>query len=175
MKKIFVSLIQFLTASLFLYSPSVSWSSDTVGAALVDCHDGDTCEFRKRNGKTLKVRVFGIDAPESGKPFAKESKRMAVSFLSRGPADLFCTGKSYKRHVCRIQVGNHDLAEYLVEQGLAWDYPKYSKGKYKATQLKAMALQRGVWSLQRFESPTCQRRKSKQAKMMCQINPYFQE
>ena len=175
MQKIIFFSIQYLAALLFLFSTSISLGADTMRAVLVNCHDGDTCEFRKQNGKTLKVRVFGIDAPESGKPFAKESKRMAVAFLSRGPADLICNGKSYKRHVCRIQVGNQDLAEYLVEQGLAWDYPKYSKSKYKSTQLKAMALQRGVWSLQRFESPTCQRRKSKQAKMMCQINPYFQE
>lgn len=142
---------------------------------LVNCHDGDTCEFQKPNGQRIKVRLDGVDAPEIGKPFAKEARDFARSFLSGRDVQLSCSGKSFHRRVCRVSVQGQDLGQALVSQGLAWDAPKYSKGEYKMDQYKAMVVRRGLWEQPSPESPTCQRRRSKQAKMMCQINPYFQD
>jgi endonuclease YncB( thermonuclease family) len=38
------------------------------------------------------------------------------------------------------------LAEWLVKNGLALDWPKYSKGDYAAAQDDAKRAERGIWS-----------------------------
>ncbi|HET9321621.1 MAG TPA: hypothetical protein VFO27_17650 [Bryobacteraceae bacterium] len=39
-----------------------------------------------------------------------------------------------------------DLGEWLVRNGLALDWPQYSKGKYTAAQRDAEHAGRGIWA-----------------------------
>jgi endonuclease YncB( thermonuclease family) len=43
-------------------------------------------------------------------------------------------------------VGGADLGEWLVRNGLALDWPEYSKGKYGADQSTAEQAGRGIWA-----------------------------
>lgn len=122
--------------------------------------DGDTVEIA---GK--RIRFNGIDAPESrqycqdvkgfdypcGRHAAKAldeflaaSRPMHCSFIDRG-------------HYGRL-VGNCDRADgrsvqrWLVEQGLALDWPRYSNGAFATEQRAAMEAHRGLWQ-GKFEQP----------------------
>jgi endonuclease YncB( thermonuclease family) len=46
----------------------------TATGKVVSVHDGDTLTLRTDDGRTLKVRLQGIDAPELGQPFGKRSR-----------------------------------------------------------------------------------------------------
>lgn len=143
---------------------------------LESCHDGDTCRFIRKNGRKLKIRLDGVDAPERGAPFAKEAREFTVSFLKEKNVELRCSGKkSFDRRVCKVNVGGQDLGSELVKQGLAWDAPRFSKGRYQSEQTLAMQEKRGLWTQDKVESPTCQRRQSKRAKQNCPLNPAYQE
>ena len=39
-----------------------------------------------------------------------------------------------------------DLADWLVGNGLALDWPRYSKGRYDAVQREAEHIGRGIWA-----------------------------
>jgi endonuclease YncB( thermonuclease family) len=43
-------------------------------------------------------------------------------------------------------VGNVDLGEWLVRNGLAIDWPEYSKGKFDAIQREAEHAGLGIWT-----------------------------
>jgi hypothetical protein len=51
---------------------------------------------------------------------------------------------SHAAHICSI--AGVDLAEWLVRNGLALDWPTYSKGKYDRAQRDAERAGRGIWA-----------------------------
>jgi hypothetical protein len=44
-------------------------------------------------------------------------------------------------------VDGADLAEWLVRNGLALDWPRHSKGRYDAAQRDAERVGRGIWKV----------------------------
>jgi len=107
------------------------------------CHDGDTCTLE--DGQ--RVRFAGIDCPEIGQPFAIEARDYAWKLLKGRDATLACTGWSYNRRVCSVSVAELDLQQELVGWGLAYDYVKYSGGRYQKAEAFARKMKRGVWGL----------------------------
>jgi endonuclease YncB( thermonuclease family) len=61
---------------------------------------------------------------------------------------VVCTPVSldrYGRTVASCAVGGADLADWLVRQGLALDWPRYSQGRYSTAQDEARRSERGMW------------------------------
>ena len=115
--------------------------------------DGDTIEIAGH-----RIRFDGIDAPESRQVCRAASGeayrcgRVSADALDKFLAQsrpTFCIpkGKSYDRvvAVCRRADGA-DVNSWMVRNGHAVDWIKYSKGRYADEQREAKANQRGVWS-----------------------------
>ena len=49
--------------------------SQSYKGCIIKVVDGDMCFFQTAN-ETLKVRMFGIDAPEGNQPYGKESREI---------------------------------------------------------------------------------------------------
>ena len=52
----------------------------------------------------------------------------------------------YGRTVATCSVGGADLGDWLVRNGLALDWPQYSKRKYESAQGDAEQAGRGMWA-----------------------------
>ncbi len=68
------------------------------------------------------------------------------AFIARRPVD--CSPVSldqYRRTVAVCSIDGVDLGEWLVRNGLALDWPTYSKGKYDKVQRDAEHAGRGMW------------------------------
>ena len=113
--------------------------------------DGDTLEIHG-----TRIRLWGIDAPESSQLCRGEDSLQyrcganaaneLDTFIARRPVD--CSPVSldqYRRTVARCSIEGVDVAEWLVRNGLALDWPTYSKGKYDAAQHDAEHAGRGMW------------------------------
>jgi len=114
--------------------------------------DGDTLEIHG-----TRIRLWGIDAPESNQRCrddeslqyqcgAKAANELDA-FIARRPVD--CSPVSldqYGRTVAVCSIDGVDLAEWLVRNGLALDWPTYSKGKYDGAQRNAEHAGRGMWA-----------------------------
>jgi endonuclease YncB( thermonuclease family) len=50
------------------------------------------------------------------------------------------------RTVASFSVAGTDLAEWLVGNGLALDWPQYSRGKFDTIQREAKHAGRGMWA-----------------------------
>lgn len=134
---------------LFAGFSDVALSSDLAGRASVI--DGDTLEI---HGK--RIRLWGIDAPESSQLCRGEgSLPYRCGAKAANELDRFIAGRAvgceavsadrYGRTVATCSVSDVDLAEWLVRNGLAFDWPRYSKGKYDSAQREAERAGRGVW------------------------------
>lgn len=123
---------------------------------VVSCNDGDTCEVRQGK-KIIKVRLAGIDAPENGQDGDEQSRKFLEDLVRGKEVNLSCIDQSYGRENCSIFVGRIDVQKEMVSSGWAFDYPKYSKEKYKREQLDAKKASKGIWTFKNLTSPYCYR------------------
>lgn len=134
----------------FLLLSRAASAADFVGQASVI--DGDTLDIHG-----IRIRLWGIDAPESNQLCrgadsnlyrcgAKAANELDI-FIARRPVS--CSSVSadqYGRTVATCLVGTADLGEWLVSNGLALDWPRYSHGRYSAAQRDADRSGRGMWA-----------------------------
>ncbi|MEQ1608673.1 MAG: thermonuclease family protein [Hyphomonadaceae bacterium] len=131
--------------------PSIEASSDvrTLISGVATVHDGDTIKF-----DGMRVRIWGVDAPEGlqacGENMPGDAATEALRQLAEGRR-VDCVMVDYdgknRRPNAICTASNIDLGQRMVEQGWAWDYPEYSKGKYGEAQRTAEAAGIGVHRL----------------------------
>jgi endonuclease YncB( thermonuclease family) len=122
--------------------------------------DGDTVEIHSEH-----VRINGVDAPETRqdcKNRQRESWRCGKaaaealdSFLSasRPLRCEYIERDRYGRFVGNcFRADGKDVAAWLVSNGHALDWPRFSNGAYADEQAKAEAAKTGIWS-GTFEAP----------------------
>jgi micrococcal nuclease len=88
-------------------------------------------------GPSLAVRVKGVAAPEishvgrPAEPSGIEAKR-AMQQLVDGKTVVckLTRERSYQRRIGSCRVGDQDVGEAIIAQGLARDCPRYSGGFY---------------------------------------------
>lgn len=142
------TLAQWLVAAACLCASPALADNLTGQASIVD---GDTLDI----GGT-RIRLWGIDAPESNQscrgddsiPYAcgTDAAKKLKSFLDKRPID--CAPVSldqYGQTFAVCSVDGVDIADWLVRNGFALDWPQYSKGKYDQAQRDAEHAGRGIW------------------------------
>ncbi len=124
-------------------------SGDTFNARVITVTDGDTYKVRRSDGKTATVRLFGIDAPESGQPYGAEAQQAAARYV--GNSNVRIAGVEtgpYGRTIGRVRVGGRSLAELLARDGLAWHSDRYAPNETELERLEQQArnADRGLWA-----------------------------
>lgn len=137
-----------LTALLLSHSAYAG----TFAGFVTHVSDGDTVTL-DANGKTMKIRLADIDAPEVAhglgerdQPFGQSSKHSLAQLVNGKEVVASCKGRSYEREICRVRIGSTDVSEEQVRRGLAWVYKKYNRDSH-LTQLEQLARQQraGLW------------------------------
>jgi endonuclease YncB( thermonuclease family) len=111
--------------------------------------DGDTIEVRT-SGKTLRVRLWGIDTPEWQQKFSHEAKEFTRHRLAGRSVELRVkTWDSYGRLVALVMVDGHSFNAELLRQGLAWVHIYYCKEpicrEWRQLEKEAKKAGRGIW------------------------------
>ena len=125
--------------------------------------DGDTIHL---NGK--KIRFSGIDTPELKQICKKddeivycgiEAKKLLINKIGNNKVYCINEGKDqYKRTLAECFVNDLSLSRYLVKNGYAFAYRKYSK-KFVKDENYAKDNNLGMWSMN-FEFPWDYRKKN---------------
>ncbi len=121
----------------------------TVSGTVISVADGDTVRVRMDGtGWAVRVRLEGIDAPETGEPFSGQARNATRVMLFDKKVQVKATDVDrYDRLVARISVEGRDSSVTLVESGLACHYTRYSSDRALATaQLAARTAGRGFWA-----------------------------
>ena len=108
-------------------------------------NDGDTIavkktENNKETGKLIKVRLYGIDAPELNQDYGYASKEILIKLI-RGKIVRIEGNKNdrYGRLLGTVYYNNENINERMVATGNAWWYEKYDKKNIKLKQLQENA------------------------------------
>lgn len=94
--------------------------------------DADTFDVTDRTGHKERIRIFGVDAPETNTKPGREAK----AFMRRWATgkQVACSapkGYSYNRVVRTCCIGDQDIAAALVNLDMAISVPKYdTQGTY---------------------------------------------
>lgn len=141
-----------IAVSYFLHEPKAPSSGLARGTELVcsvkSVYDGDTLTASCPNGE-VKVRVFGIDAPEMGQePWGDRSREAFRGLLPRfGSVRLRILDQDrYNRAVAQVFVGERDVGLEMVRQGRARVYEQYNDSPdYRQAEAEARRARRGIW------------------------------
>ncbi|WP_298085500.1 thermonuclease family protein [uncultured Campylobacter sp.] len=126
-------------AILVIASPLFALSGKVISA-----HDGDTITVLQGK-QQIKVRLFGIDAPELKQPYGKKSKQFLANLIAGEVVEVEESGKDrYKRTIGTIYLNGADINAQMVENGYAWAYRKFSK-KYTPQESQAKSQKLGLW------------------------------
>lgn len=112
---------------------------------IIKIYDGDTITALTSQKEKIKIRLYGIDAPELKQPFGKASKRHLIDLISNKSLNINEKGKDkYGRTLAVLYNGDKDINAQMVIDGYAWAYDKFSKD-YVTFQQNAQLLKKGLW------------------------------
>ena len=143
----------------------------TVTATITKISDGDTVQAITPEGTKLKVRLYGIDAPETqkrnipGEPFSNASRDYLASLISQRSVRVEIRDiDRYRRMVAIIWLGERNVNQEMISAGMAEAYREYLKTPYRAPFIQAeqaaKAQDRGIWSQgNTYERPSQFRRR----------------
>ena len=122
-------------------------------ASVIGISDGDTIRVL-HNGVSERIRLWGIDCPESGQAFGTRAKQF-TSGLAFGKIVTVRVRDvdRYGRQVAEILLPNgRSLNHEIVKAGFAWWFVKYARrdGKLEHLEKEARVAKRGLW---RDENP----------------------
>ena len=152
--------------ALLIVFPLVSTAKDpirTEEGIVKKVADGDTVTAVTNEGTKLKVRLYGIDAPETakvnrrtgavskpGQPFGEEAYRVLEhKVLGKRVKVVIMDVDRYSRLVGIIHLDNRDINREMVSEGYAWAYREYLHGPYASEYInaenEARAKKLGLW------------------------------
>jgi endonuclease YncB( thermonuclease family) len=146
-----------LTAGvLILLLCSDAFAGRTIEGIVKAVYDGDTVLLATREDSRLKVRLYGVDAPETrkpdmpGQPFGDIAKRtLMYKIMGRRVAAEIIEIDQYKRAVAVVRYAGRDINRELVSEGLAWAYRQYLQGayasEYTGEESRARSHHFGLW------------------------------
>jgi endonuclease YncB( thermonuclease family) len=119
-------------------------------------YDGDTVLLATREESRLKVRLYGIDAPETKKPdkpgqsYGDIAKRtLMYKIMGRRVLAEIIDIDQYKRAVAVIRYEGRDINREMVSEGWAWAYRHYLQAPYESEYIgsenRARSRRAGLW------------------------------
>ena len=141
------------------------------GYQAVKVSDGDTLNVQKvENGKftgeVIKIRMFGIDAPEKSQDYGSESKQALEKMVNGKTLEIEEKNRDrYGRTVAVVYVNGQNVNEEMVKNGNAWWYQEYDKKdtKMQAYQENAKKNKLGLFGKRGYVEPWNYRREKKAA------------
>ena len=123
-------------------TPQVEVAADEVLCERV--LDGDTF----KSGDT-RVRLWGIDAPEKGQPYADEARARLKELIEGKAVRLEWKDKDqHAREVAIVYAGSTNINLQMVKEGLAWHYEYFAPDAedLAAAEKAARKKRKGLWA-----------------------------
>jgi micrococcal nuclease len=116
-------------------------AQEDISGVVTEITDGDALVVKPRARKPIKVRISGVDAPEICQTGGSAAKAALVRRLDHRTVLVESAGRdTYGRTLGRVLLNGQDVGEWLVSEGLAWNY----RGPYAQEERDARANRLGV-------------------------------
>jgi len=138
------------TGVLFADLQADPGAEDMVSGRVVGVVDGDTIDILTTDKQNLRIRLWGIDAPEKSQPFGQAAKHQLsrLAYNCTATVEVVDTDR-YGRTVGLVHACGSDLNEAMIRTGHAWVYRKYVEPKRASRWIEleqhAKESQKGLW------------------------------
>jgi endonuclease YncB( thermonuclease family) len=145
-----------IKAALFaaLLCLSTAAQPQTITGKVVAIADGDTLTVLDASNRQHKIRLDGIDAPESSQDFGSRAKQ-SLSDLVFGKTVTVTSRKKdkYGRTLGTVTLDGRDINQEQINRGMAWFYRAYQAelpanvaAVYGLAETRARQEKRGLWA-----------------------------
>ena len=127
--------------------------SKTLNGHVTKVFSGDTLQVTDETGRHHRIRLIGIDAPNTRQTYAQYSTRHLMASSLDKPVQVLWEHKDRKGMILgsvRINGGSVNLSQ--IEHGCAWFYPAHAQylddtvlTYYQDAQAKAKKYRLGLW------------------------------
>lgn len=150
MKRIITTILSF-----FVLIPATCFALD---GRVVGVSDGDTVTILTQEKQQIKVRLYGVDCPESHQDYGQRAKQFTSDMVFGKTVDLETIDQDkYGRSVGIIRTDGRILNEELLKNGFAWHYAQYCKrpecGLWKQFEEQAKSTNTGLWAVKNPVAP----------------------
>lgn len=129
-------------------------TAETFTAKCKHVFDGDSfAVIKDGESEETEVRLYGIDAPEKGQDYAKQSREQLIKLIRNKKVKVVVQATDdYGRQVGKVYVGKTYVNLEMVKTGLAWYYEHHAENAkdLKKAHAKARKEKKGLW---KDESP----------------------
>lgn len=115
----------------------------------VGVSDGDSLLLELPGGERVRVRLFGIDAPEKDQDFALPARKKLTRLVYDKQIRVEVQDMDkYGRYVGKVYAGARYVNRFMLKEGLAWLYRHYAAGdaELAEAEARARAAKRGIWA-----------------------------
>lgn len=128
-------------------------SASVLAGRVVGVPDGDTITVLDNKNVQNKIRLSGIDAPESCQDFGRVAKkRMSDLVFGKNVTVFHDKVDRYGRIVGKVIVDGRDANLTMIEDGLAWHFKRYQNEQsqedrviYSEAEESARQDNKGLW------------------------------
>ena len=153
---------------ILLFFSLVSLADELIGK-VIKVSDGDTITVLDSNNQKHKIRLKGIDAPESQQVYGDISTQSLSELVYDKEVIVTWDKKDkYYRILGKVIVDGRDVNYEQLKKGLAWYYKQYEKDlndedkkKYSEAEEWARNYTEGLWADSNSIPPWEYRRKGK--------------
>jgi endonuclease YncB( thermonuclease family) len=150
---LFGFIFSFLPNSLFAKDARNAHKYEIIVAKVIGISDGDTITLLNDDNAQIKIRLAGIDCPEKNQAFGNRAKRLLSEKVFGNVVRVEIRGiDRYGRTLGIVRLGEEDINEYLIHEGVAWHYKHYAKDqpaeeakRYDIAQEAAKNAKKGLW------------------------------
>lgn len=132
---------------LLILFTALALSVNVFNAKVVGVIDGDTVIVLTSDNEQIRVRLEGIDCPESDQDFGQRAKQAASDLCFKKNVRIEQSGTDrYGRMLAFVYVGEVCVNEELIKQGMAWHFKKYNQDPGLAKlEVEARKAKVGLW------------------------------
>lgn len=128
-------------------APEAAWR-------VVAIHDGDTISCIAPDGRSRRIRLVDIDAPEFGQAYGRRAADALAAKIAGRLVRIEARGiDQHGRLLGRIDVEGRDVNREMVAEGWAWAFGFATEDSYLAAEAEARRTRSGLWSDPRPTAP----------------------
>ncbi|MDR2869535.1 MAG: thermonuclease family protein [Deferribacteraceae bacterium] len=140
------------------YAAEMLLAEPAIPGDVINIADGDTLTVMNEMGEEMKVRLYGIDAPESSQKYGAKAKQALQHLLDGHKVTVEVIDiDQYGRQVGVLEVDGININELMLEGGHAWFYGNYCRksfcDRWELISAQARTEKKGLWEESGAEPP----------------------
>ena len=140
-KKTLIKYILFFLSGIFSICSAQQQEPQELRGRVIHVHDGDTYTILVEGNKQVKVRMQGIDAPESGQDFSKKAKEyLRTLIIQKNVVVKYIEKDQYERILGETLLPDgREAGREMLKAGYAWHLKLYNSNEELAKLEKEIA------------------------------------